>query len=177
MAIASPARSRRAVGVARPTPGAATPVARRGTTRPDSSRRAERPVAHRGARVTHVPAVVVVVCLSLVVGSLLVSVAAHAYLTQGQIRLASLQQKVTAQVNEHRDLELQVAQLEDPSHVVLQAERLGLVAPGQVGDLTQVPLDEPLAVATGRTAPTRSTSVPSTTVAATARTRLSSTTP
>jgi hypothetical protein len=110
---------------------------------------------------------VVVVCLALVVGSLLVSVAAHAYLTQGQIRLASLQQKVTTQVNRHRDLELQVAQLEDPSHVVLEAERLGLVAPGQVGDLTQVPLDAPLTLPTAKAAPKRSTPVPSTPVPST----------
>jgi hypothetical protein len=79
-----------------------------------------------------------------VAGSLLATVAAHAYLTQGQIQLARLQQQVAVQISAHRDLELRVSQLEDPAHVVVEAQHQGLSAPSQVGDLAQVPLDAPL---------------------------------
>jgi hypothetical protein len=65
-------------------------------------------------------------------------VAASAYLTQGQVRLTRMQQQLTAQLGRHRDLELRVAQLADPSNVVSQAQRHGLTAPSRVTDLPQV---------------------------------------
>ena len=88
----------------------------------------------------------------LVIGSLLVTVAANAYLTQGQILLARLQQQVAVQSKTHRDLELQVAQLESPSRLVSQAERQGLSAPTEVGDLAQVNLQLPLPLPGARSA-------------------------
>jgi hypothetical protein len=65
-------------------------------------------------------------------------VAASAYLTQGQVRLTRMQQQLTSELGQHRDLELRVAQLADPSNVVSQAQRDGLTAPSKVTDLPQV---------------------------------------
>jgi hypothetical protein len=65
-------------------------------------------------------------------------VAASAYLTQGQVRLTRMQQQLTSELGRHRDLELRVAQLADPSNVVSQAQRDGLTAPSRVTDLPQV---------------------------------------
>jgi cell division protein FtsL len=82
--------------------------------------------------------VALVVSLVLSIGSLLVVAAAQAYLTQGQVRLARLQQQLSTEESRHRDLELQVAQLEDPSHVVSKAQQQGLSVPAQVTDLPLV---------------------------------------
>lgn len=80
-----------------------------------------------------------VLALVLVVGSLLLVAAAQAYLTQGQVRLAHLQQQLTNEEAQHRDLELQVARLEDPSQVVSRAQQQGLTVPAQVTDVPLVP--------------------------------------
>lgn len=72
---------------------------------------------------------------ALVVGSLLAVAGAQAYLTQGQVRLARIQQQLTTEQARHRDLELKVAQLDDPSHVVAKAQQQGLTVPAQVTDL------------------------------------------
>jgi cell division protein FtsL len=72
------------------------------------------------------------VCSVLAVGG------AHAYLVQGQVRLAHLQHDLTTAQTEQRALEVQVAQLEDPSNVVSQAEQHGLNVPSQVTDLPLV---------------------------------------
>jgi hypothetical protein len=77
-------------------------------------------------------------CGVIVMLSLLVVVAASAYLTQGQVRLTRLQGQLTSVLGQHHDLEERVAQLSDPSTVVSQSEHHGLVAPGDVTDLTQV---------------------------------------
>ncbi len=76
----------------------------------------------------------------LVVGSLLAVAGGHALLTQGQVRLARVESQVAKQVAENRQLELRVAQLEDPQQIVAQAQKQGLTAPSQVGDLAEVPL-------------------------------------
>jgi len=137
MAVAAPVRTRRAPTTRRPVLAPAPPrrdARRRGRAEARSSRRVGRPAA-AGACV-------------LVVASLLATVAAHAYLTEGQVRLARLQQQVAVQIDAHRDLELQVSQLENPAHVVAQAQQQGLSAPSQVGDLPQVSLGSPLPAAT-----------------------------
>ena len=152
MALTAPVRARRAPAARRPVL-APTPARRDpGRAGPPSARRSTRWVRRPAALGATV----------LVVGSLLATVAAHAYLTQGQIRLARLQQQVAVQINEHRDLELQVSQLENPAHVVVQAQQQGLGAPSQVGDLPQVPLGTPAAApaTTPTTAPTVSTTPP-----------------
>lgn len=84
----------------------------------------------------------VVLSVVVVVGSLLSVAAAQAYLTQGQVRLARLQQQLNTQVGQHHDLELQVAQLEQPSHIVSVAQKAGLAVPTQVQNLPQVNLSQ-----------------------------------
>jgi cell division protein FtsL len=73
-----------------------------------------------------------------VLASLLAVGGAHAYLTAGQVRLARLQQQLESAQTTERGLEVQVAQLEDPSRVVNQAQQQGLTVPSQVTDLPLV---------------------------------------
>lgn len=84
------------------------------------------------------------VCSLLAVGG------AHAYLVQGQVRLARLQHELTTAQSEQRALEVQVAQLEDPSNVVAQAEQHGLTVPSQVTDLPLVGTGAAPSTASGR---------------------------
>ncbi len=80
-----------------------------------------------------------------VVGSLLAVVAGDALMTEGQIRLSTTQHQAAAAVATQRAYQTTVAQMAAPTRVVYQAEsQLGLVAPGQVIELPQVPLDVPL---------------------------------
>jgi len=81
-----------------------------------------------------------VIAVALVLGSLLFVAGAQAYLTQQSVRLGQIQARLATQIGVHRDLELRVAQLSNPSHVVSAAQRQGLTVPRQVTDLTQVPL-------------------------------------
>lgn len=85
----------------------------------------------------------VVLALLLSVGSLVAVAGAHAYLTQGQFKLTRLQDQLSAQLGEHRDLELKVAQLEQPSNVLSEAQKQGLVVPSSVTDLPQVATSAP----------------------------------
>jgi hypothetical protein len=77
-------------------------------------------------------------CGVILLVSLLLVVAAGAYLTQGQVRLTRMQGDLTTVLGQHHDLESQLARLTDPSRVVAQSESHGLVAPSAVTDLTQV---------------------------------------
>jgi len=79
-----------------------------------------------------------VACVTLVLGSLLAVVAANAYMTQGQVQLTQMQQRLTSDLGQHRDLEAQVAKAVDPSSVVSSAQAHGYVAPSHVTDLPQV---------------------------------------
>ncbi len=83
----------------------------------------------------------------LVVGSLVAVVAGDDLVTQGQIRLATTEAQVAAaQVTQKAD-QVAVAQLAAPTRVVAVAKaQLGMVAPGQVIDLPEVPLSVPLPV-------------------------------
>ena len=92
-------------------------------------------------------------CGALVLCSLLMVVAASAYLTQGQVRLTRMQGQLTSELGRYRDLESRVAQLADPSNVVSQAQRHGLTAPSRVTDLPQVNLSQPPPTSTASTAP------------------------
>lgn len=78
------------------------------------------------------------IAVVIVVGSMLVVAGAQAYLTQGQVRLARLQQQLSNAQAQHRDLELQVAQLENPATVVAKGQQQGLTAPAQVTDVPLV---------------------------------------
>ncbi len=79
-----------------------------------------------------------VIAAVLVVGSLLFAAATEAYMTQQQVRLSQVQARLAVQAGEHHNLELRVAQLSNPSHVVSAAQRQGLTVPSQVTDLPQV---------------------------------------
>src|ERR1700685_3754950 len=71
----------------------------------------------------------VVIAVTLVLGSLLFVAGAQAYLTQQSVRLAQVQAQLAVQVGQHRDYELRVAQLSNPSHVVRAAQKQGLTVP------------------------------------------------
>jgi len=77
-------------------------------------------------------------CGAVVVASLLMVVAASAYLTQGQVRLTRMQEQLTSALGQHSDLEARVAQLVDPSKVVSEAQLHGLTAPTKETDLPEV---------------------------------------
>jgi len=129
----APARAR---AEARPlqTPGA--PAPRRTTPAPS------RPTPSAAPRRA------LVLCFTLVVGSLLSVVAADAYLTQGQVRLTRLQEQLNTDLGRHRDLELEVAQRSSPSKVVGEARHHGLVAPDHVSDLPQASVSDTSATTT-----------------------------
>jgi hypothetical protein len=74
----------------------------------------------------------------IVLVSLLMVVAASAYLTQGQVSLTQMQGQLNAVLDQHHLLEDQVATLSNPSKVVSQSQDHGLVAPTNVTDLNQV---------------------------------------
>lgn len=117
-------RARQNAGSARP--GQRRPPIRALAPRPRKTRRS----AHRRRTVA-------VLCVLLTMGSLLAVAGAHAYLTQGQLRLTRLQGQLSSQLARHRNLELQVANLEQPSSVLTQAQKQGLVVPSNVNDLPQ----------------------------------------
>jgi hypothetical protein len=124
MAVATaPARVRRAPAPAR------QPATRRPPLRVVGPRRRRPAPARRSP---------LVLVLGTVLASLLAVGGAHAYLTAGQVRLARLQQQLDTAQSVERGLEVQVAQLEDPSRVVSQAQQQGLTVPGQVTDLPLV---------------------------------------
>jgi hypothetical protein len=79
-----------------------------------------------------------VVAVAVAVGSLLAVVGAQAYLTQGQVRLTRLQEQLNTQLGQNGDLEMRLAQLEQPANVLSEAQKQGLVAPSNVTDLSQV---------------------------------------
>ncbi len=97
----------------------------------------------------------------IILVSLLMVVAAGASMTQGQVRLTRMQAQLTAVLGRHHDLEQRVAKLSDPSGVVSQAQRHGLVAPTNVTDLNQVSVSTSASTASTTPAPGK-TSVAST---------------
>jgi len=81
----------------------------------------------------------------IILVSLLMVVAASAYLTQGQVSLTRMQGQLNAVLDRHHLLEDQVAALSNPSKVVSRSQDQGLVAPTNVTDLNQVNPSEPSA--------------------------------
>jgi hypothetical protein len=80
----------------------------------------------------------------MVVAALLAVVVGQALLANGQVNLASLQQKLTLEQSAHSQAELAVAQLETPSRIVAAATRGGLVAQSNLIELPYVSLSVPL---------------------------------
>jgi hypothetical protein len=82
-------------------------------------------------------------------GSLLTVVLGHAELAQQQVRLTSVEADVTAAQAVHHQEELSLANLENPTRIVSEAElTLHMVTPRQVDQLPYVSLEVPLAAPT-----------------------------
>lgn len=84
--------------------------------------------------------------VAMMVGSLLAVVVADAMVAQGQVRLAAIQSKINDQLTIQKSAQSEVAQLAAPDRVVAQGINHGLIAPAQVVNLPQVPLNVPLPV-------------------------------
>jgi len=84
--------------------------------------------------------------VAMVVGSLMAVVVADAMVAQGQVRMAAIQTKINDQLTIQKAEQSEVAQLAAPGRVVAQGINHGLIAPAQVVNLPQVPLNVPLAV-------------------------------
>ena len=84
--------------------------------------------------------------VAMVVGSLLLVVVADAMVAQGQVRMAAIQSKINDQITIQKSAQSEVAQLAAPDRVVAQGINYGLIAPAQVVNLPQVPLNVPLPV-------------------------------
>jgi hypothetical protein len=81
----------------------------------------------------------------LVSGSLFLVVVAHAELTQGQVRLSTVEQAVTAAQTAHRQEVLALANLENPARILKEAEHsLHMAPPGSQAQVPYVPLGTPL---------------------------------
>jgi hypothetical protein len=76
----------------------------------------------------------------LVLLSLLAVAGAQTYLTEGQVRLTGLQAAVSAAQTKKLDLELQIANEEQPGAVLAAARALGLVEPTKISELPAVAL-------------------------------------
>ena len=73
-------------------------------------------------------------------------VVADAMVAQGQVRMAAIQSKINDQLTIQKSAQSDVAQLAAPGRVVAQGINHGLIAPAQVVNLPQVPLNVPLPV-------------------------------
>jgi hypothetical protein len=82
--------------------------------------------------------------VSIIVASLLAVVVAQALLANGQVRLSTLQHKLSLEQSSHSQAELAVEQLETPSRIVGAATTQGMVHP-TVTELPYVSLSVPLA--------------------------------
>jgi Tfp pilus assembly protein PilX len=103
-----------------------------------------------------------VLSVSMVVAALLAVVVAQAFLTNGQVRLSTLQHELALEQSSHRQAELAVAELETPSRIVGAATNgLHMVHPS-VTELPYVSLTAPLPTPNVTAAPTSTSSTAST---------------
>jgi hypothetical protein len=90
----------------------------------------------------------------LVVGSLVLVVAGHAVLAEGQVRLSAVQSALSAAQAANGQDALSLAALESPARIVAQAkDRLHMVEAGQIVELPYVPLGTALPTPTVSPAP------------------------
>jgi hypothetical protein len=82
----------------------------------------------------------------LVVGSLLAVVAGDALVSEGQVRLSTVESQLAAAVVAQKARQVETAEKAAPPVAVSEAKRLGLVPAPQVGYLPYVPLSTPLPV-------------------------------
>ena len=87
-----------------------------------------------------------VLSAAMVSASLFVVVIGHAELAQGQVRLSNVDAAITAAQIVHRRDVLSIANLENPSRILREAQQsLHMAAPIQVRQVPHVSLDVPLA--------------------------------
>jgi len=79
--------------------------------------------------------------VALIAGSLLAVVVGDALVAQGQVRLASIQMKISAAEATQKAMRVEVAQLAAPNRIVVVATANGLTPPAKIIDVPQVPLD------------------------------------
>jgi hypothetical protein len=84
-----------------------------------------------------------VLSVSMIVVALLAVVIAQALLTNGQVRMSTMQHELSLEQSTHRQDELGVAELETPSRIVGAALKEGMEHPS-VTELPYVPLSVPL---------------------------------
>lgn len=135
---------------------AVTAVARNSIAPPESRVQPDSPDLEQQRRELHVVRTapkrtgllrgrLVLVAPALVIVSLLGVAGAQAVLTEGQARLNTLQAQVSAAQTRRFDLELQVAQEEQPSAVVAAARAHGMTVPPVVIDIPEVNPDPSIA--------------------------------
>lgn len=108
-------------------------------SRPTTPRRAPLRVVNRPQRTSsHRRRRLLAAALCFAVGSMLLVGLAQAYVTAGQVRLARLNDQVATAQAHNRDLQMQVASLENPGRVVATGQSQGLTVPAQVTDLPLV---------------------------------------
>ncbi len=102
-----------------------------------------------------------VMSVSLVVAALLAVVVAQAFLTNGQVRLSSLQHQLSLEQSAHRQAELSVSELETPARIVGAATgQLHMVRPANVIELPYVSLSTPVPTPKVTPAPAATTPAP-----------------
>jgi hypothetical protein len=104
--------------------------------------------------------------VALVVAALLVVVFGQALLASGQVRMAAIQHQLTLEQSAHRQVELQVSQLETPPRIVASALGSGMVH-AQVIEIPYVPTNTPLPAPHVTAVPVNTTTTPTTAAATT----------
>ncbi len=128
-------------------PATSTAAARRQAVRTDPAPSGPRrpplrlfePAPRRRARARRRPTVLVAGVL--VVGSLLSVVVADDLVAQEQVAVATAQSRLAAAETLQKQLQVTVAQQSAPQIVVSEGKQMGLVAPPQVIDIPNVPLN------------------------------------
>ncbi len=152
MAAPAPARRRAAPSAPRPaatrSPGAAVapaaPPRAAGVdvrpVRPGGERAPLRVVAPRPRHRRRAGRRTALAALAIAVAAPLSVVGLYADMTAGQVRLARLQQQLTAEQQRQNTLELRVARLENPSTIVAEARVQGMVPASKVTQIPEVPV-------------------------------------
>ncbi len=117
----------------------AAPQARPGNRRPPL--RIFEPEPRRTSRRSRSRRFHIWLAVALVAGSLLAVVVGDALVAQGQVRLASIQLKISAAEATQKAMRVEVAQLAAPNRIVVVATANGLTPPAKIIDVPQVPLD------------------------------------
>jgi|HubBroStandDraft_6_1064221.scaffolds.fasta_scaffold1566195_1 cell division protein FtsL len=150
---------------------ARVPSRRHGATHATRPRRPFlRLVRARDGRPTRRGLVIEIVALVLVLGSLLAVVIGQALLANDQVQMSALQHELTLEQSNHREAEVQVANLETPQRIVGDATKAGMIHPAQVIELPYVSLKVALATPNVTPAPpatTTTTAPPATTTSTT----------